>query len=232
MLKTNLGYLSGRIINIKKIPYLDDVLLGNFFIGIMEIVRKSGKTDFVNVLLTFSDIKEHPMLINNGKFIISGSFRTHNIYKGNRRESFQAFYPNEIIEHSNKNYESTLINKMINKNNVINLQGKIFKIGKQRSIKSRKEKTNFLLKVQENSPNFSSIIPCVAWEANSEFVSMLDEGESINIQGSIQSRLIKKFIRSRKNKKKSIVKTNTINEIIAYRISSTFDFDENNGVMI
>ena len=135
MLKTNLGYLSGRIINIKKIPYLDDVLLGNFFIGIMEIVRKSGKTDFVNVLLTFSDIKEHPMLINNGKFIISGSFRTHNIYKGNRRESFQAFYPNEIIEHSNKNYESTLINKMINKNNVINLQGKIFKIGKQRSIK-------------------------------------------------------------------------------------------------
>ena len=224
-LKTNIGLLNGRIINISKLPYLDDVLLGNYFIGTMEVKRKSGKNDFVNVLFTFSDLKNHPMLMNNGRFLIYGSLRTHCIYTGKKRQFFQAFYPEKIKECDRQNIKTSLISEMIVRNNVIRLIGKIERKGRIRSVDSVKEKINFLLKVQENNPKYSSTIPCIAWNENSEFIDMLDEGEQVLIDGTIQSRTIKRL--NYNNKKGREVKTSIINEISTIKISQMFDFNDN-----
>ena len=184
--KTNFGHLEGKIININKLPFLDDILAGNYFLGIMEVNRNERRSDYIPIIFSFVDLKKHPMLINNGKFSIDGSFRALMVYSSNRNQKFQVFYPSRIVEQTKD--RQNLINKAIDKNS-INLTGKIERMSKIKTIRSKKEMLKFLLRVNESQPKYSSLISCVAWRRESEFINMLGEGEEISIQGCIQSQL-------------------------------------------
>ena len=221
--KNNQARLCGRITSISKLPFLDDVLLGNYFIGVMEIKRPSGKSDLANILFTFSDLKSHPMLLNEGFFEISGSFRSHRIHIDKKYREFYALYPTKIIERKKSDNELDFVEDN-SSNNLINLVGKIKRIEKIKSIRSKCCLIRYMLAVKENSPNYMSFIPCLAWDDMADLMSLFDEGAEVNIEGNLNSSMTKKTSSS-KNKLKNN-QQNFNNSIITRKVNITLDNGE------
>ena len=197
--RTNFGHISGQIVSINKVPLLDDVLTGNYLLGIMKVLRGTEKCDYVPIVFTQSEIKAHPTLIDNGKFLVSGSFRTFLINLNNKNLKIQLFYASQITEQVND--RRALINQI--KNNRINLTGEIKSMDRIKTFNS-KDMLRFLLQVDECQPNHSSLISCVAWGVTSKFINMLGEGEKITIQGCIQSH----FAYNQNKRKVPVIKNN------------------------
>ena len=183
--KVNYGHLQGKIVNINKVPFLDNVLAGNYFLGTMEVKRNERRCDYVPIIFSFTDLERHPMIINNGNFSINGSFRSLSVYEANRCQKFQVFYPNRIVDLPKDG--QNLIRRILEKNNRINLIGRIEKADKMKIFNSKKEMINFTLDVSESHPKYDSSILCTAWGNEAKFINMLDDGEEISIVGCIQS---------------------------------------------
>jgi primosomal replication protein N len=171
MTKNNRVTIAGRIATVSE--YSHEVFGEKFYKMNVEVERTSGSTDVIPVIVS----ERFGILGPLGKFVqISGQYRSHNVHTedGNRLELNVFASEIEIPE------------RYIDKNK-IELDGFICKPPTYRKTPLGREIADLMLAVNRQYGK-SDYIPCILWGRNARFVSGLDIGSRLKIEGRIQSR--------------------------------------------
>lgn len=153
----------------------------NFYTIDVRIERNSGTSDYIPVLISdkLMDISQD----YTGKFVcISGQFRSHNKCIDNKMKLLLHIFAGKIEFVDDEKPD-----------NQIFLDGYICKPTIYRETPLGREIANILLAVNR-SYGKTDYIPCICWERNAKFASILNVGDRIRAVGRIQSRVYKKTI--------------------------------------
>ena len=143
----------------------------------MNVERLSNNSD--EILLTVSErLKGFEDLAVGAKVVVIGQFRSYNKRESGKRNHLLLYvFVREIkfVENIEENV------------NQITLEGYVCKEAVYRKTPLGREITDLLLAV--NRPyGKSDYIPCICWGRNAKYVSGLNVGQKVLIQGRIQSR--------------------------------------------
>ncbi len=166
---------------VKAPEFSHDVFGESFFVFELEVKRLSGQKDVLPVIVSerlLTDVR-----IENGERLrIEGQLRSYNIVNDNKSKlQLQTFAreisADEIGEDTNK----------------IELNGYICKTPVYRVTPFSREIADLLVAVNR-AYGKSDYIPSICWGRNARYCSQLNVGESIHIEGRLQSREYQKKI--------------------------------------
>lgn len=182
-IKNNQVTLSGEIVS--DFEFSHEVYGEGFYTATLASERTSGQKDIIPVTVSdrLVDIKENWI----GRFVkVSGQFRSYNKHEGERSRLVLSVFVREFEEFEEMPFSD-------NYSNHISLDGYICKPTVYRKTPLGREIADILLAV--NRPyGKSDYIPCIAWGRNAVFVSGLEVGTRLQIEGRIQSREYQKRI--------------------------------------
>ena len=181
----NTAYISGVIA--EEFCYSHDVYGEKFYTSIVDVERKSGVIDKVPIMVSERLADVGSLLINDGdvtdkwvgeRVYIYGHFRSYNKHVGGgQNHLILHLFAREFFCIDNTEYDD----------NSIELDGFICKEPIYRKTPYGREICDILLAV--NRPyGKSDYIPCIAWGRNARFVSGLEVGTRLKVQGRIQGR--------------------------------------------
>ena len=147
-----------------------------FYKSSITVKRLSESSDIIRLIIPESVIKPSEPL-RSGDFVsLSGQFRSYNNYSGDGNKLLLSVYVKFI-----KTEEET------ENRNFILLNGFVCKKPVYRVTPFGREITDVLLAVNRLH-NKSDYIPCIFWGKNAKLVSEYNVGDSLKIEGRIQSR--------------------------------------------
>jgi primosomal replication protein N len=203
----NLANVTGEII---QEPILDHVLCEErYFRMYIAIERLSGVADVIPVI--FSERAVDVAQLTEGKVVkITGEYRSHNtnghcdVYIYTDMFSYPDFNKNE---------------------NRIELDGHICKKSETRETPLGRWICDFILAV--NRPyGKSDYLPCIAWGRDARYVSTLDIGTHININGRLQSRKYVKHLENGEKVERTAYEMSIRNLAVIDDLESSADFYE------
>lgn len=175
-LESNSVNLIGRITG--NLDFSHEVNGEKFYKAYMAVERMSDKID--TIPLTISDRILKPDESYDGKVAeIAGQFRSFNKHVGDRKVTSLFVFVKSI------NFIDGEFDKATN--NKIHLEGHICKQPIYRKTPMNREVTDVILAVNR-SYGKTDYIPCIAWGRNATFVSKMAVGDSMVLDGRIQSR--------------------------------------------
>lgn len=173
--------LNGEICSEKEFSH--EVYGEQFYTLKLSVKRLSEKTD--EILLTISErLTNLDELTVGTKVSILGQFRSYNKHEENKNHLILSVFVRELV----------IINEEPEENkNSITLNGYICKAPVYRKTPLGREIADVLLAV--NRPyGKSDYIPCICWGRNARYVSGLEVGQGVTINGRVQSRVYTKKI--------------------------------------
>ena len=166
------GYFSNRF------EFSHEKFGEKFYIDELAVERLSGIKDFIPVMASdrlFDVTQDYTDCVVN----IKGQFRSYDKHEENRNRLMLSVFATDI-----EFLDGYVVSA---DNNAINLGGYICKEPIYRQTPSGRELTDLLVAV--NRPyGKSDYIPCITWGRNARFVSSLEVGTHIALDGRIQSR--------------------------------------------
>lgn len=162
-------------------PVLSHTVFGEkFYRMYVKTVRKSGYSDVIPVLLSDRMVDINKIQVN-GTYYIEGEYRSYNQQIDGRTKLILDVAVS-FIEPIDDDCEHI---------DMVILDGFICKQPGYRTTPKGREISDLLLAV--NRPyGKSDYIPCIAWGRNAKYVSEMEIGTRIVVQGRIQSRLYNK----------------------------------------
>lgn len=155
--------------------FIHEVYGEKFYIAKIKINRESGYEDIIRFMVSDRMIKIDDL--SGVRVSISGEYRSHNRWENGKSHLELVVFVKDINE---VDFEFSDLNK-------VELVGYICKEPTYRTTHFGREITDFLLVV--NRPYCKSdYIPCICWGRNARFVSDLEVGTHLKINGRIQSR--------------------------------------------
>lgn len=179
LIENNQIIICGRIT--EEFSYNHEVFGERFYESTMEVMRTSGKPDFVPIMVSERLVPVHEQWAE--KFCkITGNFRSYNKHIDERTCLILSVYARTF----------DVLEEREDKNEIF-LDGHLCKQPVYRETPMGREIADMLVAV--NRPyGKSDYIPCVAWGRNAKYVSSFDVATHVNLRGRIQSReYIKKF---------------------------------------
>lgn len=150
-----------------------------FYFFLMEVARKSGERDEVEVNISERLLLDKTLEIGQ-KVKIIGEFRSYNSYNPDKRLLLFAFVKDiELCDEEEPDY------------NEVNLIGYTCKKVIYRTTPFGREIADILLAVNRNY-NKSDYIPCIVWGRNARYVAQLPVGSKLALSGRLQSRRYRK----------------------------------------
>lgn len=184
--------LSGEIVS--NFEFSHEVYGEGFYTAMLASERESTVKDIIPIMVSerLVDVKSDWI----GRFVrVSGQFRSYNKHEGEKNHLVLSVFVREfedITEERDFGLEDE---------NFISLDGYICKEPKYRETPLGREIADILLAV--NRPyGKSDYIPCIAWGRNARFVSGLEVGTRLRIEGRIQSREYVKRISETESEKR------------------------------
>ena len=165
---------------IKNIEYSHTVQGIDYHKAQLITKRENGKEDIINLKFKrFSNTYRDNDLIS-----IEGNIRTYS-YKLNDTKNKVEVYVFTYMDEP-----SELLN------NFVDIDGKICKIGELHKTKSGKDVIDFILanNISNNDKSLNCYVPVVAWGKFAKYISKLNIGDYLHINGSLQSREYKKML--------------------------------------
>lgn len=185
-IKNNQITLNGEIVS--NFEFSHEVYGEGFYTAMLASERTSGQKDIIPIMVSdrLVDVKADW----TGRFVrVSGQFRSYNRHEGEKSRLELSVFVREFEEIEFEHEESGSGND----ENFIFIDGCICKQPNYRETPLGREITDILLAV--NRPyGKSDYIPCIAWGRNAIFVSSLEVGTRLQIEGRIQSREYQKRI--------------------------------------
>lgn len=180
----NTAYISGVIA--EEFCYSHEVCGEKFYTSIVDVERKSGVIDKVPIMVLERLADVGSLLIGDGdvtdkwvgeRVYIYGQFRSFNKHDGNRNHLILHLFALEFF----------CIDDIGHDDNSIELDGFICKEPIYRKTPYGREICDILLAVNRLYGK-SDYIPCICWGRNARFVSGLEVGTRLKVQGRIQGR--------------------------------------------
>lgn len=164
-----------------------------FYRTILQVNRQSGQCDLIPLLLSerlLDDTKNY-----EGQLVsVVGQFRSYNSHEQTKTcLLLHAFVKELDILDSDEEAGSM---------NEIFLQGFLCKAPVYRKTPLGREIADILLAVNREYGR-TDYIPCIVWERNARYVSILKVGDQVQVTGRIQSREYEKMEESEKVKKRA-----------------------------
>lgn len=198
--------VTGRVVSeLKEDHVYKKIKIYKFFIS---IPRLSGICDILPVMISENIIKENKLEIKEGiNITIDGEYKSYDDMAGGKKRLILYIHANEI-----KNYIS---NEDIITNNKIILQGMVCSKGELRISRKGRRYVDILVKV--DSLNSTYYIPCIIWNWHKNKGRKLKLGETILLEGRIQSKIYEKKYESGESENKvayevSILRFNIVKE--------------------
>lgn len=165
-------YVSGIITSVE----FDHEIYGEqFYLINLCVNRLSGSSDSIPVM-----VSNRSMLVAKediGKYVtVVGQFRSHQKEVDGRKKLFLYVFAEEI----SLNKEGTTMN-------MISIEGNICKVPTFRQTPLGRQISDVFIAVNRQYGK-SDYIPCIIWGRNAKFASHMKVGDSIRIQGRVQSR--------------------------------------------
>ncbi len=184
----NMVSLAGKI---TKHPELSHEIYGEkYYISEVAVNRLSSKADLIPI--TISERQFVTYCPTKGDYVkILGQYRSYNNYSGVGNRLILTVFVKSIGCLTEREFEE--VNLSSNPNRIY-LNGFICKKPTYRTTPSNREISDILLAVNRRYSNKSDYIPCIAWGTNAVYVSSLEVGTNLIIQGRIQSREYQKHI--------------------------------------
>lgn len=175
-IKNNQVTLSGEITS--NFEFSHEVYGEGFYTAMLASERTSGQKDIIPIMASdrLVDVKADW----TGRFVkVSGQFRSYNKHDGERNRIVLSVFVREFEEYEEMPFADN--------DNHISLDGYICKPPIYRKTPLGREITDVLLAV--NRPyGKSDYIPTILWGRNARFVSALQVGQRLKVDGRIQSR--------------------------------------------
>lgn len=181
---SNNAYISGVIA--EEFCYSHEIYGEKFYASTVDVERKSGVIDSVPIMVSERLADVGSLLVGYGavtdkwvgkRVYIYGNFRSYNKHIGDRRHLILHLFARELFCIDDEGYDD----------NSIELDGFICKKPIYRNTPNKREICDILLAV--NRPyGKSDYIPCICWGRNARFVSGLEVGTRLKVQGRIQGR--------------------------------------------
>lgn len=170
----NFCSISGKVI--EGLEYSHTCKGERFYQFRMGPERRSGILDIINVIMPERICAAR---ICEGDYVnVKGQFRSRNIHTENSNHLMLFVFAFEINNLEKKETET---------NNYVELDGYICKEPKHRLTPSGIEIADMLIAIGRRCGR-SDYIPCIVWGRNAQYVSTLDVGTHIQLEGRIQSR--------------------------------------------
>lgn len=159
----------------------------DFYMIYVEAPRLSGVVDTIPVIVSDRIADVHSDIVGESVYI-DGQFRSYNKWQEDGKRKLLLFvFANDICFESSYHDEDTYFHDI---NSVI-LDGCICKAPIYRETPLKKQICDVLLAV--NRPyGKSDYIPCIVWGRDAKYVSRMDVGRKLHIEGRIQSRIYMK----------------------------------------
>lgn len=202
--------LSGELVS--NFEFIHEVYGEGFYTAMLESERLSGTKDAIPIMVSERIVDVEADWI--GRFVkVSGQFRSYNKNENGRMHLELSVFVREFEETEFEHGEPGSGND----ENRISLDGYICKPPIYRKTPLGREIADILLAVNRIYGK-SDYIPCIAWGRNARFVSGLEVGTRLQIEGRIQSREYQKRISDDKVETRvayevSIAKMETVNEM-------------------
>lgn len=184
--------LSGEIVS--NFEFSHEFYGEGFYTTMLASERLSGKKDIIPIMVSerLVDVKAEW----EGRFVeVSGRFRSYNKHEEGKSKLVLSVFVREFEEITEERDFG------LEDENFISLDGYICKEPKYRETPLGREIADILLAV--NRPyGKSDYIPCIAWGRNARFVSGLEVGTRLRIEGRIQSREYVKRISETESEKR------------------------------
>ena len=170
------GYFTSEFV------YSHEIFGEKFYIANLETERLSGAKDVIPVMVSdrLLDVSED---YTDCVVSIDGQFRSYNKHEENRNRLMLSVFATDI-----EFLDGYVVSA---DNNTISLDGYIYKRLVYRKTPLGREIADVLIAI--NRPyGKSDYIPCICWGRNARFVSGLEVGTHISLDGRIQSREYRK----------------------------------------
>ena len=178
--ENNIVTIAGEIV--KDFEFSNEVYGEGFYSTEVAVTRTSQFVDYVPILVSerLVDVKEDW----KGQFVlVNGEFRSHNKEDEGKRKLLLSIFAKEF-ECQDPPYENC---------NSIVLHGHICKQPSYRKTPLGREIADMIVAVNRGYGK-SDYIPCICWGRNARYVSCMDVGSEITLEGRVQSRdYIKRF---------------------------------------
>ena len=208
--ETNKVWVSGIIE--EEFEYSHTVLREKFYKNKIGALRLSGSKDYIPIIISYRLISEELNDFVKGKYAeISGQFRSYNRVDAEGKNRVELF----LFATTINIYEDREQIEQERDSNLVYLDGFICRPPVFRLTPFGRQITDLLLAVNREHKK-SDYIPCISWGRTAKYLSTLNVGSRIKIEGRIQSR--EYFKRYSADSEKGEYKT-------AYEISIT-DFVE------
>ncbi len=146
----------------------------NLYRGLIETQRLSGAVDIIPVIVSESMINTRHDY--TGDFVeITGQFRSYNLHENGKSKLLLFLYAYDICTEPT----GEIINSIV-------LNGFLCKKPVYRKTPLGRRITDITLAV--NCVRGSDYLPCICWGDEAQYISYLDVGDKITLQGRIQSR--------------------------------------------
>ncbi len=171
-MENNQARLSGKMVN----NFVFSHAKGSrkLYRGLIESERLSGAADIIPVIVSESMI--NTLHDYTGEFVeITGQFRSYNLHENGKSKLLLFLYAHDICTEPT----GEIINSII-------LTGFLCKKPVYRKTPLGKRITDITLAV--NRVRGSDYLPCICWGEDAQYISYLDVGDKITLQGRMQSR--------------------------------------------
>jgi primosomal replication protein N len=159
-----------------------DVYGEKFYLGEVRVERASGVPDYVPIMVS-DRMVDVECKWNNVFVEIEGQLRSYNKSEETRKRLLLSVFVQEFTQLESVSYHE----------NYIELDGFICKTPVHRTTPLGREVSDLLVAVNR-AYGRSDYIPCISWGRNASFVSNLDIGTRVRLEGRIQSREYRKRI--------------------------------------
>lgn len=184
-LEKNYVLLRGKINS--KINFSHESFGEKFYKTDIAVKRLSGEIDYINLVISEIDLKN--IEINEGDLVeLEGQIRSYNYYIEKEKESKRKLIVTVFIKQIKKIEDKDLD---IQETNKVLLIGHLCKKPIYRKTPFGREISDMMVAVNRNYKK-SDYLPVIAWGRNARFVSKLNVGDTLKIEGRFQSRDYKK----------------------------------------
>lgn len=173
-----------------------------FYINNLSSTRKSGTSDIIPIVIS-EKIIDTNLRWTDKKVSILGEFRSHKNHDDKSSKTTLYVFAKNIED-------SDYLD-----NNFIFATGRLCELVKYKKTLSGREISQFTLEVKRHC-NKLDYLPCVAWGRNAIFISHMQSGAKISIDGRIQSRNTDKIFAGETQKR-------VVCEVSARNIEEVYD---------
>ena len=175
--QTNRAFVRGSLVNLPE--YSHEIGGNRFFRFFLEVPRLSGTVDRLPVMAA-EDILGHMDLSGGEMLAVSGSVRSHNVFRDGRRRLLIFLFAQEIRAEDGPAC------------NEVTLQGRLCREPIYRRTPLGREICDIMLAVPRPSRR-GDYIPCILWGSTARMAAQCHTRDALSIQGRLQSRIYTKL---------------------------------------